>query len=129
VTAYVGALFVGLTFIALLKVFRLLDKAPPVMAISTRAFRDLRDPLLDDDAKESRMREHAGALARLFAVITGGTIVAVAAPLGIVWLLDAGGILSMSRVLDALSSWPALVGGTAAVAAQLWLDKASAHGS
>ena len=127
--AYAGAVFVGLAFISLLRTFRLLEKAPRVMAISTRAFRDLRDPILDDDAKEARMREHARALGGLFTLITGGTFVAVAAPLGVVWLLDAGGIVSLDRVLDALASWPVLVGGTIAIAAQLWLEKASAHGT
>jgi hypothetical protein len=127
--AYAGALFVALTFILLLKTFRLVEKAPRVMDVSTRAFRDLRDPHLDDDAKEARMRVHARGLAGLFAVIAGGTIAAVGAPLGVVWVLDAAGVLSMDRVLDALSSWPVLAGGTAAMVAQIWLGKAAAHGS
>jgi hypothetical protein len=126
--AYAAAVFVGLAFIALLKTFRLVDKAPHVMSISTQAFRDLRDPVLDDDAKEARMREHARALGGLFTLITFGTMAAVAAPLGVVWLLDAGGVLSLNRVLDALSSWPALAVGTIALVAQLWLVK-PAHGS
>jgi hypothetical protein len=126
---YAVALFVGLTFLFLLKAFRLVEKAPRVMAISTRVLRDLRDPQLDDDAKEARMREHARVLGGLFTLITGGTFVAFAAPLGLVWLLDAAGILSLNRVLDALASWPLLVGGTIAVVAQLWLGRVAAHGS
>jgi hypothetical protein len=129
VVPYAVAVFVGLTFLVLLKAFRLVEKAPRVMAISTHAFRDLRDPLLDDDAKEARMRDHARALGGLFTVITGGTFVAFAAPLGLVWLLDAAGVLSLNQVLDALSSWPVLVGGTIALVAQLWLDRAGAHGT
>ena len=129
VMAYGGAAFVGLTFISLLKTFRLLERAPHVMAISTRALRDLRDPLLDDDAKEARMREHARTLGLLFTRLAGGTLVALAIPLSVVWVLDAAEILSLNRVLDALSSWPLLFAGTLAIVAQLWLDRGAPHGA
>lgn len=127
VIAYGGAAFVGLTFMALLKTFRLLERAPHVMAVSTHAFRDLRDPLLDDDAKEARMREHARTLGVLFTRLTVGTLVALAVPVAVVWLLDAAGIVSLNGVLDALSSWPLLVAGSLAIVAQL-LDKGASHG-
>jgi hypothetical protein len=129
VMAYGGAVFVGLTFIALLKTFKLLETAPHVTAVSTLAFRDLRDPLLDDEAKEVRMRGHAKALGLLFMRLTVGTLAAVAAPLGVVWLLDAAGVVSLNRVLDALASWPLLVAGTLGMMAQLWLGKGASHGS
>ncbi len=127
--AYGAAVFVGLAFIALLKTFKLLESAPRVTALSTLAFRDLRDPQLDDEAKEVRMRKHAMALGALFMRLTMGTLVAVAAPVGLVWLLDAAGILSLNQVLHALASWPLLVAGTVAVVAQLWPDKGAAHGA
>jgi hypothetical protein len=129
VSAYGGAAFVGLAFISLLKAFRLLEKAPRVMAISAHVLRDLRDPQLDDAAKEVRMRDHTKALGVLFARLAGGLLVALAAPIGVVWLLDAAGVVSLNGVLDALSSWPMLIGGTVGVMGQLWLDRAGAHGS
>jgi len=128
-TAYGGALFVGLTFIALLKIFKLLETAPQVTAISTLAFRDLRDTQLDDEGKEARMREHARALGALFIWLTAGTLAAVGAPLGVMWLLDAAGMVSLKGVLEALSSWPLLAASVFAVAVQVWLVKGPRHGS
>lgn len=126
-TAYIGAAFVGLAFIVLLRAFGLIEKAPAVMGISTQALRDLRDPGLDDAAKEVRMRAHARTLAGLFVVLTAGTAVAGAAPMGVVWLLDAGGLVSFDHVLRAVATWPIVVIATIGFAAQLWLARAS-HG-
>lgn len=127
--AYAGAVFICVTFVVLARALGIFTKPLEVAATSRRAFQALSDPALDDDAKERSMRAHTKTLGRLFVAITTGAIVAVGLPLTIVWLLDAAGWLSFSAVLDALVSWPLVLGGVTAFLAKAGYDRVWRRGT
>lgn len=126
--AYASAVFVCVTFVVLIKILGVTARPFEVAAISKQAYRVLADPALHDDAKEAAMRQHAKTLVRLFVLISGGSLVALGVPLGIVWVLDAMGLLSLGAVFDALLSWPLLAGGIMVFVAKLGYDRVRPHG-
>lgn len=64
----------------------------------------MRDPERDDAAKETELRRQALRLFALFGLLAGGSLLALALPLGGVWLLDAAGVASFAEVLATLES-------------------------
>ena len=102
---FAGAIFVIISFLVLMKWFGLVERSMRVFAVSKQAMGDLTDLALDDDAKETAMRLHGKTLTILFLLLTAGGFGAVAAPLGVIALLDAATILLFDDVIDALLSW------------------------
>lgn len=127
--AFAGAILVCVAFVALARALGIFTKPFEVAATSRRAFQVMGDPALDDDAKEKGMRAHAKTLGRLFLTITTGAIVAAGLPVAIVWMLDAAGLLSFRAVLDALVSWPMLLGGVTVFLAKTGYDWAWRRGA
>jgi hypothetical protein len=126
--AYAAAIFLGVTFLWLAKVLGVFTKPLEVSAASMDAYRVLIDPSLHDDAKEAAMRKHAKTLGWLFVVITGGSIIALGLPFGIIWLMSVAGLVSLHAVLDALISWPMLIGCTLLFVAKVLYDWVRPHG-
>lgn len=62
----------------------------------------LRDPALDDRAKEEALRRVAVRLFGLFGRLAGGGLLALGLPLAAVWLLDRAGVASLGAVLSVL---------------------------
>ncbi len=58
-SAYLGAVFLVLGFIALLKLLGLVERSRRVVATSRAAMSALSDKTLDDDQKEAAMQTHA----------------------------------------------------------------------
>ena len=104
-TSFAGAIFVIVSFLVLMNWFGLVERSMRVFAVSKQAMGDLTDLALDDDAKETAMRLHGKTLTILFLLLTAGGFGAVAAPLGVIALLDAATILLFDDVIDALLSW------------------------
>lgn len=126
--AYASAIFVCVAFVVLIKILGVAARPFEVAATSRQALRVMSDPTLHDDAKEAAMRQHAKTLARLFVLISGGSLVALGAPLGVVWVLDGIGLLSLNAVFDALLSWPLLAGGIMLFVVKVGYDRVRPHG-
>jgi hypothetical protein len=122
--AYIAAAVVCAGFVALASALGLARRPSEVAAAAWRAIETMRDPALDDAAKERRMRAHAGTLGLLFLTITAGAIAALGVPLAAVWLLAAAGVLRFDAVLAALVSWPMLLAGAAALVVKIGYDRA-----
>jgi len=72
----------------------------------------LQDVSLDDRAKEEALQEQAVRLFALLGILLGGSLLALALPLGGVWLLEQGGISSLDSVLGVLERADFLIGTT-----------------
>ena len=107
--SYVGASLLVLGFLAVIHVLGLVRRASVTFDLSRRALADLRNPELDDDAKEKALQAHARGLFGVFFVVVLTFAVAFFLPLGVLWLLDAVGILSYDGAMDVAMSWPFLV--------------------
>lgn len=77
-------------------------RAREVGARSRDGLDALRDPGLDDRAKEAALRRLAGRLFGLFGLLVGGSVLALGVPLLAVWLLEAVGVASLAGVLAVL---------------------------
>ncbi|MGH8614152.1 MAG: hypothetical protein ACREYF_19515 [Gammaproteobacteria bacterium] len=110
--AFAGGLLVITGFVLIAKYLGLVEKSLQVVALSRQALAVLQNSALSDDDKEVAMRAHAATLARLFIVVTSRAAVALLAPVGVIWLLDARDLLQLEAVLDALMSPTLILGGT-----------------
>lgn len=118
-----GALLVVAGFVVVLHVMRLVPKGAEVASASRAALAVIRDPELDDDAKASLMQRQAKRLFALFLLLTFGGAAALLLPLGLVWGLDALGLLSFESVIAMLLSWQFLLATTLAAALALWAHR------
>jgi hypothetical protein len=104
------ALFVVVGFAALLHVCRLPAYAREVGHRGRACLEVVRDPTMDDRAKEEALQGHARRLFVLLGILGGGSILALGLPLGAVWLLDLGGVASLPRVWATLERVDFLLG-------------------
>jgi hypothetical protein len=86
-----GVALVVAGFAALFHALRVVPTTREVLRRSPEVLRTLRDPTLSDREKELATRRHAGALLGRGAWIAVATGLALAAPIGLVWLLDRAG--------------------------------------
>ncbi|MGH8583533.1 MAG: hypothetical protein ACREWG_12270 [Gammaproteobacteria bacterium] len=110
--ALAGGFVIIIGFIIIARYLGLVEKSLRVIALSKQALSALRDPGLSDDDKEIAMRAYAKALGSLFIILTVGAAMAALIPVGVIWLLDTAGLLSLEAVLDALLSPALILGGT-----------------
>ena len=89
----------------LLKVMRVDATAVDVLAISRRSMKILRNPRLSDDVKERMARRYSiRLLARFFRIVIPA-VIAGAGALGILAIMDALNLATVSGSLDVLSDW------------------------
>lgn len=105
----IGAVVVVGLFVWLVHVLRLVPLAKDAIAISRRSAAIMRDSTLDDDAKESAMQQSAVRLMKLSFMLLVGSAVALAAPMGVIWLLEVAGLVSLDDVVAILLRWDVLV--------------------
>lgn len=74
----------------------------------------LRDPSMDDRAKEEALQQHSLRLFGLLGILVGGSLLALGLPLFGVWLLELGGVSSLGAVLETLERPDFLAGVTVA---------------
>ena len=127
-SAYLGAVFLVIGFIALLKLLGLVERSRRVVATSRAAMSALSDETLDDDQKEAAMQSHAKRLGLDFLLLTAGLAVALLAPAGVIFLLDRAGVLSFDAVISATFSLELIFGGTLLMIIVFWMDGRRRHG-
>ena len=125
-----GATLMVVLFAILLHVLGLVQKTKQVVAIGQAASSALRDTLLSDAEKERLMQQSSIRLFRLLAVLILRTIVALAAPLALIWLMQFAGILSVKGVLQMLARWDFIIAATILgilvyIASVKWLSRNS----
>ena len=98
--ALAGAIFLVVGFVALVKAFGLLGKCGEVLDLARTSLAVLRNPSLDDDAKESALQSYAAKLFLLFLLLTAGAALALVLPAGLIWVLDLLHVVSLRAVLE-----------------------------
>lgn len=106
---YLGALLIVAGFALILRALKLVPKAAEAVNLARHSLADLRNPELDDDAKEAAMRRYAKRLLALFFILTLGSAVAALIPFGIIYLLDIVHLVSFTAVLEATITWQFIV--------------------
>lgn len=109
---YLGVAILVLGFIFLLKAFGLPEMARGVFASSKDSVSIIRNPDMDDDAKEVALQQKAKTLFWLFILLTLGCAAALLLPAGVVWLLDAIGLMSFDQVIAFTLSWEFILATT-----------------
>ncbi|MFB6248524.1 MAG: hypothetical protein ABEL97_08145 [Salinibacter sp.] len=97
-------------FAALLHLFRLPAYAREVGRRGRDCLAVVRDEAMADRAKEEALQAHARRLFVLLGVLGGGSVLALGLPLGVVWLLDRGGVASLPDVWATLERPDVLLG-------------------
>ena len=96
----VGGIVVVLGFIIFVQLFGLVEKNTKVIHIAKSAITIVRDASLDDYQKEVAMQKHAKELLSLFFLITMGSIMALAIPFGLIWLMEFAKLLTVNEVIE-----------------------------
>lgn len=117
---WLAASVLAVGFIVLLKQLKVIEMSRNVIALSRRVMSVLVDKNLTELDKEKAMQRHSLDFFRYFFFILLGSITALAAPLGMVWLLQQVGITRMDRTLAITLSWQFLVGTCAVAAASFY---------
>lgn len=108
----IAAALAVIVFAVLLHVLGIVARTKTVVAIGRQATATMRDTSLSDRAKEEQMQRSSLQLFRLLALLVFGTLMAIAAPLGLVWLAGLAGLLSLDAVLEIFLRWDFILGST-----------------
>lgn len=96
-------------FILLIRIFRLIERSNSVITISRGSFELIRSLNIDDRSKEIALQGNSKRLFKLFLVLAFGGAAAVLIPVGLLWLGDAVGLISMESVIDTAFSTSFLI--------------------
>lgn len=118
---FLSAVFVVVAFAATIVRLDLPDRAREAVDGSGEGLSVLRDPALDDDAKEEALQRLALRLFRLVGVLVGGSVLAIGWPLAVVWAGERAGVGSLAGTLDVLERPDFLIGTAVAGFAGWWL--------
>ena len=116
-----GALFLLIGFVLIIKVFNLVEKVGDVMRIAKSALADIHDPDMHDDAKGIALRKYSIRLFALFITLMLGFVLAVFVPVGLIWILSLAGLISFDNVIATAFSYEFILVSTILLFAYLWL--------
>lgn len=100
-----GGIVVVLGFVLFVKIFGLVEKSSKVISIAKSSLAVVQDANLDDLQKEVAMQKHAKELFYLFFLITLGSLLALAIPFGVIWLMEYAELLTVQEVIETTLSW------------------------
>lgn len=107
-------------FLLLLQRFGVIGRGREALMQAQAALGDLRNPELDDLAKEKALQAHSGRLFLSFFWLTLGMGAALALPTGLLWLLERGGLGGVDEVVGVMLSWPFIVATLGLIPLLLW---------
>jgi len=108
---------VVVVFLVVCLALRIVDVARAVNRTAAAAFAGMRDPALDDDAKERAARTAALALFKAFLAILWRGGVALVASIALLEGADLAGLAPAAAVMRQLESWPFIMGATVVLTA------------
>ncbi|SFH84255.1 sulfotransferase [Albimonas pacifica] len=101
-----------LVFVAALRLTRVEPAARRTLATAREASAAMRDPTLDDDAKEALARRAAGRMLGAFAHLALAGAAALAAAGAVVWAGAQAGLYTLAGAEAVATGWPFLAGST-----------------
>jgi hypothetical protein len=115
--ALVVACLAVLAFIVTCHVLKIVTVARRVLTTAHRGMTAMRDPALNDDAKEQAARQAAVGLFSGFLSITLRSIIAVLASAAVIYGADLMGLVPASAAIDRLASWEFIIATTVVLTA------------
>lgn len=101
---WVGAVLLLVGFFVLAERFKLVEKSKETTKVASCSLDVLRSPKLTEEEKESLLQKNAKDLLKFFLVLACGGTVSVLLPLGLLWLGEKFGWLSLDDVFETLTS-------------------------
>ena len=108
--AFSLAVFVVVGFAGILRALRLTVYAREAGRRGRACTTVMQDASMSDREKENALQKHARRLFVLLGILGGGSLLALGAPFGVVWLLDWMGLASFWDVMSTLERIDFLVG-------------------
>lgn len=96
------ALLVVAAFAGIVERTRLPAHVAEAVRRGQESYAIVSDPTLTDDRKERRLREETVRLFALLGRIVLGSLLALGLPLGVLWILDWVGLISLPEILEVL---------------------------
>ena len=119
--SFFGAIFLVIGFVVLIKYLKVIEKSSKVLSIAKQSFVIINDSKSSDLQKEIAMQKYAKELLLLFLVISFSSLLALAIPAALVWLMELSGLLSFQSVIDITLSWEFIVGSIVVSIVVMWL--------
>lgn len=116
----VTASVVVIVFLVVCLALRIVEVARQINDTAGGALAVMRDPALDDDAKERAARSAAIGLLGAFWAIVWRALVSLAVSVVVVFLADRLGLAAAGGVMRQLESWPFIVAATV-ILTVLWV--------
>ncbi len=107
---WLGAIFLVVGFVILVRCFRLTDKTRDAIHIARESLEIVRNADLSEDEKERALQAKAKRLFRLSLILILGGLSALVLPMGVLWLCDRCGLISLTAVLRVAVSPMFLIG-------------------
>ncbi len=98
--SWIGAVYLVLGVVVLLRLFGLVEKSGDVVNVARGAFVVILNSALSDEAKEAALQRDAKQLLRLFLALAFGGAAAVLLPVGLLWVCDRVGWISLESVFS-----------------------------
>ncbi len=98
--SWIGATFIVLCFIILMRLSGMIEKSHDVVTIARQSLGVVKNSDLRDEAKETILQNDAKRLLGLFLYLSCSGAAAVFLPIGFLWVCDQGGLLSLELVLE-----------------------------
>ncbi|MEM6519696.1 MAG: sulfotransferase [Cyanobacteria bacterium P01_C01_bin.70] len=99
-SAWLGAALLAAIFIFLVQALGLVKRGENVVFIAIESLDIISSPRLSDEEKESKLQHNSKQLFGLFLLLAGGGAIALLVPIGILWLCEQAGWLSLKAVSD-----------------------------
>ena len=117
---WAAASFLVLGICAVAMVLRLAKRVAHAQQIMFGALAGMRDKSMSDRQKEKAMLRASGRMLLATVVVVGCMGRCIAIPVGLVWLAEQGGLVSLEATLDKTLEWRFLLLATVVVTAA-WL--------
>ncbi len=98
--SWICATFLVICFILLIRLFGMIEKSHDVVTIARQSFCVVNNSDLSDENKETILQNDAKRLLWLFLVLTCSGAAAFFLPMGILWICDQGGLLSLESTFS-----------------------------
>ena len=125
---WIGAIIIVLVFIYMLNLLRLVENSLMVITQAKKATQVLSNSELDDLQKEKALQKNALTLFKLFFIILLSSLLAIAVPLGIVWILEKLGLMSLNSVIDFTLSWAFIISSSVIISLAVWIFRKKKSG-
>lgn len=117
---WIGALILVVGFVSLFQILGLVKKSQDVVRIARNSLNIIRSTRLSDEQKESKLQKNSQKLFGLFFILASGGAIAIGLPLGVLWVGDRLGWLSLSVTLDTTLSPVFLIASSIFAMVLLW---------